>query len=315
MIEIRRATALVTVQDGGWRTGRDIGLPRSGALDPEALELANLLVGNRPGAAGLELALGGMTEVRFESETRFAVTGGDVRCELDGASVDRDTAWRAPGGATLRIGPSSGSRFAYLAIRGGVSVPPIMGARSTYLPTAIGGLDGRRLAAGDRLAAGAELEGPAPPIGFSPEPLPPRTGPLALIPGPQLELFAADAQARAGSELFLVSARSDRMGIRLAGPPLQPLVSARLPSEGTCIGAVQVPDDGQAIVLLADGPTVGGYPKLGAVASVDLGRLVQIPVGGAIRFAWTPVAEAQSALHAWRAAVAARSAEVRRAAG
>lgn len=315
MITIRRAAALVTVQDRGWPAGRAIGLPRSGALDQEALELANLLVGNRPGAAVLEVALGGLVELEFEDATVFALAGGVAAVSLDGASVPTETTLAAGSGSVLRVGRAQAGRFAYLAVRGGADVPAVLGARATYLPTGLGGFQGRRLQPGDRVPTGGDVEGAPPPPGSQAPPLPASSGPLGLIPGPQLDLFPESARAAVEREAFTVSPRSDRMGARLAGPAIRPGVTARLPSEGTCVGAVQVPDDGQPIVILADGPTVGGYPKIGAVASVDLARLVQTPVGGAVRFAWMGVAEAQAALYDRRAALAARSAAVRRAGG
>jgi biotin-dependent carboxylase-like uncharacterized protein len=311
---VQAAHGFATVQDFGWPRGRAIGLPRSGALDPDALAVANVLVGNRAGAAGLEIALGDFA-LRFDQPATVALTGARPAAELDGEPLPLDTTVGVARGARIRIGAGAVGRFSYLAIRGGLDVPPVLGARCTYPPTALGGLSGRRLEPGDRLRAGDQIEGAAPPPGFRAPPLLWAAGPIAVIPGPQANLFSPATWAAFEAAAYTVSPRSDRMGTRLAGPPLQPEVPARLPSEATCIGAIQVPDDGQPIVILADGPTVGGYPKLGAVAGVDVARLVQSPIGSSIRFVWTTVAEAQAALYRARARLAQRLAAIRSGAG
>jgi biotin-dependent carboxylase-like uncharacterized protein len=312
VIAVTRALGLVTVQDAGWATGRAIGLPRCGAADQEALELANLLVGNRPGAAAIEVAAGGVSLSPDVPLT--AALAGAAAAWVDGTPLPPCMTLAVPAGATLRVEADPAGRFGYLALRGGIDVPALLGARSTYLPTGLGGLEGRRLQAGDMLAAGDQTEGRAPPAGFvAPPGPPPASGPLALIPGPQLALFPGSSQAVLTTAEYVVTGRSDRMGTRLTGPPVPASVTARLPSEGTCVGAMQVPDDGQPIVILVDGPTVGGYPKVGAVAGADLSRFVQVPVGGRVRFGWMGVAEAQAALYVRRAALAARSAAIRRA--
>ncbi len=298
MLTIVRATGLVTVQDLGWVGHRSIGLPPGGAMDPDGLRIGNALVGNPDGAAGLELAQGELV-LGFEAAAAVAVVGGAV-VRLNGAEVPSSTQLAVPKGGRLEIASEAGRRFVLMAIQGGVDVPVLLGSRSTYLPTALGGLEGRRLTAGDQLRCG-----PRPPMspgpGTSVPSPPPDPGPIRVAPGPQAHVFATDAYLRLAESPYRVAVNSDRMGTRLEGPPLAVKVTATLPSEATCLGAIQVPDDGQPIVILRDGPTVGGYPKIGAVISADLTRFGQLAPGNTVRFAWVSTDQAGAL---WRMSVA-----------
>lgn len=316
MIAVVGATGFATVQDLGWSTGRAMGLPRSGAMDPDALRLANLLVGNQPGAAAVEIALGGLT-LTWERPVVLALVGAQPDAVLDGVPIGPGITTTGRAGATLRIRSIRGGRFTYLALRGGIDVPLWRGSRATYPPTGLGGLGGRALRSGDSLDLGDQIEGPHPEPGFAAprSPSGARSGPIAAIPGPQFDRFDDDAHAAFETGSYVVTSQSNRMGTRLRGPSLHPRVVAAHPSEGTCVGAVQVPDDGQPIVILADGPTVGGYPKIGAVATVDLARLAQTPIQAAVRFRWVTVAEAQSALYQARSDLEATCTAIRAAAG
>jgi biotin-dependent carboxylase-like uncharacterized protein len=299
VIEIVRSAGFGTVQDQGWRVGRAIGLPRSGALDPTALRLANALVGNEEGEAGLELALGSF-DLSFREACAIALAGAQVRATLAGAPVPGATTLTVRPGDRLVIERFDSGRFGYLAVSGGIDVPPLLGSRSTYLPTALGGAGGRRLRSGDLLPIGRRA-GRLPPHGTSAPDTPiDFETPIRIAPAPQVHLFDPAARATLEAGRFTVSPASDRMGTRLAGPPIAPTIAAASPSEATCLGAIQVPDNGQPIVLLADGPTVGGYPKIAAVIGADLGRFVQISPGGSVRFEWVTVADAQ---RAWAEAV------------
>ena len=188
-------------------------------------------------------------------------------------------------GAELEIGVPGRGRFGYLCLRGGVDVPPVLGSRSTYLRGGFGGLEGRMLRAGDRLPMGS----PAVPLPETPgaraRPLPrDRDRPIRVLAGPQFAMFADDAVRALEAGAFTLSASSDRMGYRLEGPPLGHAGPAEFPSEPVCPGAIQVPQGSAPIVLMADGPTVGGYPKIAVVRSVDLGILAQCVPGSAVRF-------------------------------
>jgi len=307
MITVLKAPPLATIQDLGFPSGRAWGLPRSGAMDPRLLAMANALVGNPPGAGAIEWAsgLGGGPGVfRCEVEVRIAVLGlAELR--LDDRAVDPPALMLTVGaGATLSIAPRANGRvehaFSYLAVAGGFAVPTILGSRSTYLPGGFGGHTGRRLQAGDRLAIGPAVSGLTGGVGTElrvTEVLP--AGPAAEVTlrvtrGPQWTHFDGDARATFFSSRFTVSPASDRMGYRLAGPVIRPLGPATLPSEAACPGAVQIPDGGQPIVLMPDGPTVGGYPKLAVVIRADLRRLGQCLPERGIRFQEVSLSEARA---------------------
>jgi len=282
MIEVVKAPPFATVQDLGWRVGRRFGLPRSGAMDPPALRQANRALGNPEGTAALEWALGA-GRLRFGSTALVCVTRGALARAAGGPA--RGGLIEVPAGSELEVVPGGTARFGYLAVRGGIAVPTVMGSRSTYLPGGFGGHQGRRLQAGDLLPIGGAPA--AAPAGWDGDGESPEHGgqvTLRAMPGPQWERFGAEARQRLFGGHFVVSPSADRMGYRLAGPALPPLHAATLPSEPACIGAVQVPDGGEPIVLMPDGPTVGGYPKIAVVLEADLPALAQCQPGRTVRF-------------------------------
>ncbi|HEV8198266.1 MAG TPA: biotin-dependent carboxyltransferase family protein [Gemmatimonadales bacterium] len=293
MIEIVKAPPFATVQDLGWRTGRAMGLPTGGAMHPRLLEAANLLIGNPGGFAGLEWALGpGL--LRFLDDAQVCVTrDAEVRI---GDAVQRAGVIGVGAGAPLQIIPRGRDRFIYVAVRGGIEVPPVMGSRSTYLPGGFGGLEGRRLRNGDRLQTGVAPRPPRGPTAARTEPPDITRGDLVLraTRGPQWELFGPKAREAFFAGEYAVTPASDRMGYRLKGPAVHPRSRATLPSEAACPGAVQIPDGGEPIVLMPDGPTVGGYPKLAVVIPGDLGELAQCQPGRAVRFREVSLEEARS---------------------
>ncbi|MGH7562282.1 MAG: biotin-dependent carboxyltransferase family protein [Gemmatimonadales bacterium] len=292
MITVLRAPPFATVQDRGWSTGRSIGLPPGGAMDPELLTIANLLVGNAPDAAALEWALGPGT-LRLERGGRVAVTG-QASVTLGGASLKPWTAVHAGAGSELTVVPLGDGRFVYVAIEGGIATPAIAGSRSTYIPAGLGGVAGRRLKNGDQLPTarpqGTGALGKVEAVARPMEPV------LRVMRGPQADRFDPPVWDALLGTTWTVLAASDRMGYRLAGPAIAPRERATLPSEASCPGAVQVPDGGQPIVLMPDGPTVGGYPKLAVVARADLALLAQCPPGRPVRFREVTPGEARDAL-------------------
>lgn len=292
MIEILKAPPFATVQDAGWRSGRAMGLPQGGAMHQALLDEANRLVGNRPGCAGLEWALGAGA-LRFLTDVALSVLR-DAEVRIEGA-VQPSGAVHAKAGATVEITPRGQDRFLYVAVRGGIDVPRILGSRSTYLPGGLGGHQGRRIRSGDRLPIGlAPVE--VHPFDAEEARLPPATGPLMLrvTRGPQWERFGPAAHAVFFAGAYTVSSASDRMGYRLNGPAVLPRESATLPSEAACPGAVQIPDGGEPIVLMPDGPTVGGYPKMAVVTRADLGELAQCQPGRTVRFREISLEEARA---------------------
>ena len=310
-LSILRPGLLTTVQDLGRPGYQHAGLVVSGALDALALRVANLLVGNAETSAGLEITLLG-PHLRFEADTLLALTGADLSATLNGRPVGRYRPVWAGAGAELAFGaPVAGSR-AYLAVAGGLALPPVLGSRATYLRGHLGGLHGRALLAGDHLpvgaasAAGQQLSyflrarHPAAgwaQVGWTAGPalagLPP--GPIIrAMPGPEYEQFAAASQRAFWEQEFVVSAQADRMGYRLHGPALHRLEAAELLSSAVTLGTVQVPAGGQAIVLLADRQTTGGYPRLAQVITADFPVLAQLRPGQGFRFREVGLAEAQA---------------------
>jgi antagonist of KipI len=293
---------LTTVQDLG-RTGcQHLGVPVSGAMDRFALMAANRLVGNPPGAAGLEaLWLG--PALGADIDCLVAASGAGFTLEVDGRSFPLWLAVWVRRGQVLRLAADEPNGppgcWGYLAAAGGVDVPPVLGSRSTYLRGGFGGFQGRPLQAGDVLLLGASSGELAAGAGRSlAEAYRPAYGErptLEVIPGPQEAAFSDGGLAAFLEGEYAVSLASDRMGYRLEGPPIQHISPADILSEPVALGAVQVPADGQPLVLLADRQTVGGYTKVATVVSADLPALVQSPPGeGRVRFRATSVEAAQS---------------------
>jgi biotin-dependent carboxylase-like uncharacterized protein len=269
-LRIVRPGPLATVQDRGRFGWQDRGVPLSGAMDPLALRLGNRLVGNAAAAAAIEITLGDF-EAIFLSGIAFALTGAELDARLNDRPVPNWTCLRASPGDRLDLGlPGRGCR-AYLALAGGIDVPPVMGSRSTYLRGGFGGFQGRALAAGDVIATA----GPAPFLSVSacPVHLIPRyvSDPLLrVIVGPQEDRFTPQGLEAFFSNGYALTARSDRMGSVLQGPPISHCRGADIISDGIVPGAIQVPGSGQPIILAADGQTVGGYAKIATLIGVDL---------------------------------------------
>ena len=288
-----------TVQDLG-RTGfARFGVPPTGAMDPFAARAANRLVGNRDDAAVLEITLAGPT-LRFRgSGSVFAVTGADLSPQLDGAAVPGWTACTSPRGATLKFGKRQAGLRAYLAVAGGLAVPPVLGSAATYLRGPFGGHGGRALQAGDQLHVGAA---PAGADGLAGRTLPPAARPsysrapqVRVVLGPHAECFPQAALDTLLSAAYTVGPASDRMGYRLQGPALARHEPADILSQGLPLGGLQVPGDGQPIILLADHQTTGGYPLIATVIQADLPLLAQLAPGDRVRFRAVTVDEAREA--------------------
>ncbi|RLP87960.1 biotin-dependent carboxyltransferase family protein [Micromonospora sp. BL4] len=276
-IEVLRAGALTTVQDLGRPGWAHLGVPRSGALDPAALALANRLVGNPEQAAGLELTLTGCT-LRLTRATTVAVTGAEVPIRAGDRPGDTGRPLTVPAGTVLRIGPARRGVRSWLAVAGGIDVPAVLGSRAT---DTLSGLGPSPLRDGDRLPLGAPFGEPAP-VDVTVAPVPPPELRLILNRGPRDDWFTPAAFDRLFGTAYTVSPVSNRVGARLAGAPLPRAVAGELPSEGIVLGAVQVPADGQPLIFLADHPTTGGYPVIGVVS--DVTPLAQARPGTTVRF-------------------------------
>ena len=303
MLEILKPGFLTTVQDQGRLGYQSYGVGVAGALDPFALAAANLLVGNEEGAAGLEMTLLGPA-LRFHAETLIAVTGADLRPLLDGRPVPSWTCLRVPSESTLTFaGAKSGVR-AYLAVAGGIDLPPVMGSRSTYLLGRFGGLEGRPLRAKDRLPAASPPANANQRVGTAlPEALRPpyaKSPGLRVIRGPFDDYFAPEGMQTFLSTAYTISPNSNRMGYRLSGEPIPRQKAGELITCGLANGTIQVPPDGQPIVLLADRQTIGGYPIIGVLISADLPLIAQCGPGDQLRFAAVSLEDARHAyLRLW----------------
>ncbi len=282
MIEVLRAGRCDLVVDQGRPGLRAIGVPAGGAADQAALVAANRLVGNEATAAGLEMTLSGPA-LRFLAGGVIALAGADFRAERSsGAAAGWDETLVMAPGETLSLGPAQAGCRCWLAVRGGLTVPLVMGSRSTFLPAGFGGYQGRPLRAGDRLETGAHadevhlLRAYAPPAS---EP----DAPLRVLAGPQVGQFDDAGLAAFFGGVYRVAPASDRRGLRLSGPDAahRPI---ELRSQGVLPGAIQVPPDGQPIILGWDGPVTGGYPVIASVIEADLPRLAQLKPGDPLRF-------------------------------
>jgi antagonist of KipI len=266
---------LTTVQDLGRFGWTHYGVSASGAADALALRAGNLLVGNAENAAGLEMTLAG-GEFEFEQDAVIAITGSDFRADLP-----LWTAVEIRRGQSVRIGRTRSGARAYLAVRGGLHVPRVMGSASVHLITGVGG---GPLRAGDVLQIGEDAVR-RPRSGRCP--VPAGGGPVRVTEGPQAERFGAELYAAR----YTVTEEANRMGLRLRGPAI-PSPPGGMLTEGTALGAVQVPPDGQPIILFVEHQTTGGYPKPANVISADFWRLGQLRPRDQVAFELVPMERA-----------------------
>lgn len=303
-----------TVEDQGRARVGCFGIPGGGAFDGLALVAANRLVGNADEAAGLELTLGGPTLVNSGDETvEVAVVGADCGATVVAGNASRAVAPGTPtalrAGDTLRLGFARDGARAWIAVSGGVAVEPVLGSRSTCLPGRFGGLEGRPLRAGDVLPLGPRRDGAPGRAPLRANDFRAGTTPvtLRLLSGPQRDRFAADALASLCASSWRVDNDSDRTGTRLAAEDEAAREMLRgvagIPPEGTTLGAVQVPPDGQPILLGPDRPVTGGYAKPALVIAADVGRLALLRPGDAVRFAEVSLEEALDLARRRRAAL------------
>ena len=285
-LEVLRTGPLVTVQDRGRCGLAHLGVSRAGAADRTASARAGRLVGNAPGAAGLEVLLGGL-EVATTAPLVLALSGADCPLTLDGRPVPAETALELRAGQRLALGAARGGLRAYLAVRGGLAVPPVLGSRSRDTLSALGP---EPLRVGDLLPVGPPT-GPdveeRPPLDQVPVAAP--AGPdevvvLRALAGPRQDRLDPASAGRLWEQTWHVSPRSDRIGVGLEGPPLGLAAgAAELPSEPLVRGAVQLPPGGLPVAFLADHPVTGGYPVVAVVLDADTDRLGQLRPGQPVR--------------------------------
>ena len=292
-----------TIQDLGRHGYQHYGVSVSGAMDRLAVVIANRLVKNEDAAAALEITLVG-PELLFDQAAVIAITGADLSPAFDGHSVPMWTAVAILAGSRLTFGRRRSGARSYVAVAGGFDVPLLWGSRSTHVSTCSGGYNGRALMADDTLRVGlaAEVSG-RPSIGATlahgNRPIYRDAPTLRIISGPQRA--TADSLAVLTNTPYRLNSQSDRMGYRLEGERIRTVPTHHQISDGTAMGALQIPPDGHPILLMADRPTTGGYPKVAAVISADLPQAAQLQPGDTVTFRTTTVPEAESALaNQWR---------------
>jgi antagonist of KipI len=299
---LERAGFLTSVQDLG-RTGfRQFGVSTSGALDPFALRVANLLVGNDEAAAGLEMTLGGL-QLRFEDERVVAWCGGDFDAQIASMPLPPGHAAHVQPDDELKLGwPQTGCR-SWLAISGGIDVPAVLGSRATDLRAQFGGFEGRTLRDGDELRLGEFGPSQTAATSISTHTAahdwvsPAKSKPvLRFVRGIDWPRFNDLTIQRFTEHEFIVSPDSDRMGVRLDGSELKRADDGELISEAVAPGTIQVPPSGKPILLLGDCQTIGGYPKIAHVITVDQGMAAQLRAGDPVRFAEISLTDAHRLL-------------------
>lgn len=311
ILHIERPGMFSVIQDIGRWGAQRLGVPVNGPMDETAHRMANMLVGNTPDAAALECTLTGPS-FRLSANAVLAFTGADFRITAGEQTVPLNRAVMLRAGVRVTVQERRKGARIYIAIRGGIATPPVLGSRSTFLRGQFGGLDGRALRAGDRVPVGHVV---GPTLGL--EKLLIQSGmPLAVageidgigtcqedadtalrvIRGPQWRAFEHGARRALVCESFSVSNQSDRMGYRISGPSLRLRAPLEMISEAVNVGTIQVPPDGNPIVLMADRQTAGGYPKIGYVPTADLWRLAQALPGDALRFKVVSNRQAERAL-------------------
>ena len=300
-VTVNKPGICTTIQDLGRRGYLGSGFSPSGVMDKRAARIANLLVDNNDNAPVLEFCLAGPT-LRFTTNTCIALTGGNFSPTVDGAAIPMYAAIMVHRGSVLEFGAPKTGVYGYLAIAGGsIAVPKVMGSASTNLKCGIGGWEGRALSAGDYLPfvtknvdfldnLGSHALKDDSFYGFSSDEIV-----LRVVPGPQEGMFTEQGVNTFFKETYTTTAKCDRMGFRLEGPEIETVNGSDIISDGIALGAVQVPNHGRPIIMLADRQTTGGYAKIGTVASVDIPKLVQCKPGRAIRFEEISVQEAQAA--------------------
>lgn len=287
---VEDAGLLTTVQDTGRWGYQHHGVSVSGAMDQASHRHANRILGNPASAATLEVTLVGPV-LRFEAAARIAVSGAVFDLRLDRYAVSSDTVLLAEPGQTLVFGRRRAGARAYVAVAGGVDVPPVLGSRSTHLRSRMGGLDGRPLEPGDRVPLVTKSR--VPPREAGVRRIGSRSGPrlptaggarVRVLPGPHTDRFAVDPLQRLGAARYTIRPESDRMGYRLDGAPIEGGDDAELLSQGLPLGSVQAVPSGSVIVAMADRQTTGGYPRIATVISADMPLLGQLAPGDWLEF-------------------------------
>jgi len=294
-IRVPKPGLSTTIQDLGRYGYAHLGISPAGAGDLLSFRIANLLVGNEEAAPALEMTLLGAT-LEFGAAAVVAITGADCGPKLGSDQVPLNTPFEVPAGAVLSCGSMTDGARSYLAVQGGFDVPLIMGSASTDVRGRFGGFDGRRLQSGDVLqicdAKTSQTRALRPGVLDSLR----DRAPIRVTRGAQQDWFGPEAFAALFASAYTVSDMSDRAGLRLKGDALRPREHSQLLTDGIPLGAIQVPQDGQPIILFVDQQTTGGYPKIANVIAADMHRVGQLQPREEVRFVETSIALAIQAL-------------------
>ena len=294
-LKVLQPGLLSLIQDAGRFGQHAIGLTNGGPLDGPAYRLCNRLLGNSAGATAIEVSFGGL-ELEAGVDTFICVTGAELPVTINGEEQARFRVLKVTAGDRIHLGFAVKGARAYLGVAEGFTVAPSFGSSATVSRESIGGLNGGKLEAGDLLPCSPCLERNLQYLPREQQPRFHNMATLRVIPGYQQQHFSRYEERRFFSHAYTVSDRCDRMGYRLEGPAIECDIEGIL-SEGICQGAIQIPADGQPIVLLNDRQTIGGYPKIGSALSLDTAALSQLTPGGTVYF--TPISPhaAHNALH------------------
>jgi antagonist of KipI len=283
-IHIQKAGLLTTVQDLGRVGFQQYGMPVSGAMDSYSLKLANSLVGNHLNEACLEITAIGPA-IEFDSDTFIAICGADMQAQINGNEIEMYKTIEVKRGDVLSFkGLKKGFRT-YIAFAGGIDVPVVMGSKSTYLRGKMGGFKGRALKNGDRLQLGISTSKPEIKQ-ISNEHIPEykKSFTARIIPGPESNYFTVQALSDFLKSEYVLSNHCDRMGYRLTGKTIYHKTTPEIISSGIAFGTIQIPPNGEPIIMMADRQTTGGYPRIATIISNDLPYVAQLQAGDKIRF-------------------------------
>ena len=296
MIKVINAGLMTTVQDNGRWGYQAFGMPVAGAMDRLAFKVANLLLGNDENEAALEFTMMG-GEYEFTGAALVAITGADMSVTLDGQPVENWSSFEVSAGSKLNFAFAKSGCRAYLAVKGGLDLPLVLGSRATYTRAKVGGLEGRALKVGDVINFLGKATG-GKPVKLAEEFIPqmPNEVSIRALLGPQDEDFTAAGISTLFADVYTITNEADRMGYRMEGAVIEHATKPDIVSDALCQGAIQVPGHGMPIVMMADRQTTGGYTKIGSVISSDLRILAQAKPGDKVRFVQVSDEEAVAAL-------------------
>ncbi|HEY4899296.1 MAG TPA: biotin-dependent carboxyltransferase family protein [Terriglobales bacterium] len=296
-VRVAKPGFFATVQDRGRYGYAHLGISPAGAADGLSLRIANLLVGNDENAPALEMTLVGAT-LEFEEHAVIAVSGAKCECKVAQSLLPANEAVEVAAGVVLQCGSTTDGARSYLAVQGGFDVPIVMGSASTDIRGRFGGIEGRRLESGDVLYVRQGNNPKVRHLHSGALDASQYSGEVRVTKGAQHNWFSPETYATLLSSPYLVSEQSDRAGLRLNGEAVSPREKAQLLTDGIPLGAIQVPQDGQPIILFVDQQTTGGYPKIANVIAADMHRIGQLRPRDQVRFVEVSIAEAVEALRA-----------------